>query len=348
MAMLGSIYRTVPIALLLLGVGGVVMPFQRAVHAQQPSSNNKSWTDPITSPIKQGFDKMGKAFSSKPTATIPDDDPTSLKSKAKPGADLYVAIARLYLQNGKYGDADVQYQLALRENPNHLPALLGYAQLKDRLNKQDEAMQLYQRAMKAYPQDASVYNNLGIYHAKHQRLDDAVAMMKQAIQLDSQNPLYRNNIATVLVDQGKVEDAFIQLCAVHNEAEAHYNLGYLLNKKGQQQAALQQFVQAVNADPDMEAARNWVTYLHRTTSQARLSQHPMSNGVRVTTPPPRLPEAAPLPPDTSPQRLPPTSVVQPEVNGPALPGISYNRSTAPMAPLPPLTAEAVRPLPRVN
>ena len=256
-------------------------------------------------------------------------------------------MARLYEQNGKFGDADAQYQLALHENPNCLSALLGYAQLKDRLNKPNEAMQLYQRAIKAYPEDASVYNNFGIYHAKHQKLDDAVAMMRQAIQLDAKNPLYRNNIATVLVDQGKVQEAFRQLREVNGEAVAHYNLGYLLNKKGQQQAALQHFIQAVNADPDMEAARNWVTYLHRSTAQARLSQHPMSAGVRVTTPPPKW-ETAPLPPETPPQRLPPTSVVQPETRGPALPGISYDRSNAPMAPLPPLTAEAIRPLPRVN
>ena len=38
-------------------------------HAQQTaSSGNKSWTDSITSPFKQGFDKLGHAFNPKPSA----------------------------------------------------------------------------------------------------------------------------------------------------------------------------------------------------------------------------------------------------------------------------------------
>ena len=82
-------------------------------------------------------------------------------------------------------DAEQYYRLALKEKPDHLPALLGYAQLEERLNKPNEALKLYQRAVKAYPQQASVYNNVGLYYARLGRLDEAVAALSRATQLVS-------------------------------------------------------------------------------------------------------------------------------------------------------------------
>ena len=145
-------------------------------YAQQPSSASKSWTDTITSPFKQGFDKLGSVLSPKPShASLPEDDAVSLKSSATPGPELYVAIARLYEQKGETAEAERQYQLALKLKSDDLPALLGYAHLKEGQDKPDEAIQIYQRAAKAHPREASVYNNLGLCHARQKRLDEAVA-----------------------------------------------------------------------------------------------------------------------------------------------------------------------------
>ena len=57
---------------------------------------------------------------------------------------------------------------------------------------------------------------------------------------------------------------------MHSEAAAYYNLGYLLNKKGQTQAAMQHFVLALRADPSMIAAQQWIEYLQKKTTQARV------------------------------------------------------------------------------
>jgi tetratricopeptide (TPR) repeat protein len=327
----------------------------RCCFAQSPTAtpNSTSWTDSITSPVKQGFSKVGQAFSPKPShaTTLPDDDAVSLNNKAKPGADLFVAIAHLYEQSGKLAEAEQQYQLALSEDRNHLKALLGYAHLKEVREKPNDAIQLYQRAAKAYPKEASVHNNLGLCYARQGKLDEAVTAMTVAIQLEPKNPLYRNNIATVLVDQNKAREAFAQLREVHGNAAAYYNMGYLLNKKGQTQAALQNFTMAVRADPSMVTARRWVEYLQRSTAQARLSQHPASVGVKVTTEPTTRLEDMLLPPEEpAPRRLPPTTSRPPVSDGPSLPGINYNeRSAAPAAPMPPSsTNAAIRPLPRVR
>ena len=246
-----------------------------------------------------------------------------------------MAIARLYEQSGKMADAEQQYELALKEKPNDLPALLGYARLKDFLEKPNEAIQLYQRAAKAHPRQASVHNNLGLCHARQNRLDEAVAAMNRAVQLAPKNRLYRNNIATVLVDQGKWREAFEHLREVHGDAAAYYNMVYLLNKKDQTQAAMQHFALALKADPSTYAARRWGEHLQQATAQARLRQHPAA-GVKITGQPAMPREDELLPPDEpAPRRLPPTTLRRPALDGPTLPGISYQRSIAPIAPLPP-------------
>ena len=342
--------RAIPFATLVLwaiAVGGAT------ARAQRPgTSNSKSWTDTVVSPFKQGFDKLGHALTPKPSAPKPgpEDDAISLKSKAKPGPDLYVAVAQLYEQSGNLSDAEAKYQLALKEKPDHLAALLGYAHLKERAGKPDEAIEIYRRAAKAHPREAAVHNNLGLCYARQNQPDDAVAALKNAVQLDPRNPRYRNNIATVLIDQGNPREAYAHLREVHQSAAAYYNMGYLLNKKGQTQAALHNFSLALRADPSMTAARRWAEHLQKTTTQARLPNHPAASGLKITREPTKPPSAAPLPPDRpAPRRLPSTTLPRPETVGPTVPGISYRGSSSPVAPLPPVTPRAaLRPLPRVN
>ena len=444
-------FWAVPLALLAWGAPCILALEYSTAYAEEA----KSWTDSITSPFKQ----LGKAINPAPNPAIkklgPEDDALSLKTGSKPGPKLYVAIAHLYEQSGKAAEAEQQYLLALHEKPDDVPALLGYAHLKEMQEKPSEAIQIYQRAVKAQPKDASVHNNLGMCYSRQNRLDEAVASVNLATQLEPKNALYRNNLATLLVDQGKWSEALGQFRAVHSDPAAFYNMGYLLNKKGEAQASMQYFALALRADPTMEPARLWVEHLQRTTSQARLPQNnmpsnmpipqgpapteipretyappqaaaitmpqptvqkannpyinygppaqqampvtpsqPMGPGMQnprnsyaaqqaapVTVPQAAVKTEAPrnnyLPPvsntratqqlganaqqatpswnamtppeEPSTRRLPPTKKTTSAADGPSLPGISYERPTAPSAPLPPpWTNSAIRPLPRVE
>lgn len=317
--------------------------------AQQPATQNKSWMDSISSGVKSGFSKVGNALtpSSKSATPAPsrEDDAISLKSKSKAGPELYVAVARLYEQSGKPADAERQYVAALKLSPNYLPALLGYAQLKDRLGLPDDSLRLYEQAAKAYPREPSVYNNMGLCYARCKRYDQAVAAMARAVQLAPHNARYRNNIAAILVEQGRLDEAFAQLKEMHGEAAAYYNMGYLLNSKGRTDVATRYFSLALRADPSMTAAERWLQHLQRTATRQRLPQHPAAEGVKIIVPPPTEQPA--------PRRLPPIPSAEPATNGPALPGISPSHASPPVtsfpdAPMPPDRNPAVRPLPRTE
>lgn len=219
-------------------------------------------TDSISSSIKGGADRIGQAVT---PPKQPADDPILLRTKAKPGVELYVAMARFYEEANRFKEAEEQYQRALKESPKDLRALLGYAKLKDRLGLQADALKLYEQAAKAQPQEPSVYNNLAVHFARRGMLREAAEALSRAIQLRPKEIRYRNNMATLLVEMGRPQDAFIQLHAVFDEGVAHYNLGFLLNKKGQTAAAAQEFAAALRCNPSLVQAQQWLERLAAAT-----------------------------------------------------------------------------------
>ncbi|HEY2759209.1 MAG TPA: hypothetical protein VGI75_00660, partial [Pirellulales bacterium] len=69
--------------------------------------------------------------------------------------------------------------------------------------------------------------------------------------------LYRNNLASVMVQQGNSDDALAQLKAVYPEAIAQYNLGVMLGEHNQDMLAEMHFQRALQADPTMSQAQAW-------------------------------------------------------------------------------------------
>jgi Tfp pilus assembly protein PilF len=189
-------------------------------------------------------------------------DPTSLAAKPRtPGPDLYVATARAYEKSGDTGAAAVQYQKALDVDPSNLPALLGYAALHDGQREFGDADKFYQEAIKRHPKDAAVYNDRGLSYQRRGHLDEAARSLARAIELQPDKPLYRNNMATVLVAMHRSDEALTQLTAVHGPAAAHYNLAILLHRKANDQEAQYHFAQAAQIDPSLLAAREWAERL---------------------------------------------------------------------------------------
>lgn len=311
----------------------------------QDSSSNSSFTQSISN----GFSRIGQAVTPAP-APKPVDDETSLQKPGKAGIELYVAVARLYESTGRLAEAEAQYQHAMKELPDaakDLRILLGYAHLKDQMAEPREAVKLYQKAAQLYPREASVFNNLAVHYARHQMFREAVDAADRAIQLRPKEPKYRNNIAAVLIEMGRPQDAFNQLRAVYDEAVAHYNLGFLLNKKGDRPAAAKQFAIALQINPSFAQARQWMDRLGATAGPqpgSEVSANPQPQvPIVAANPLPRHQPSAPvspnvgsndggvrlLPPPPT-QYLPPGDARQGQFQqGPALPPDAANLQRLP-------------------
>lgn len=223
------------------------------------SSNNGPTMAGNTSSDWFGAKKLAGLFKSdpEPISNVDEADPsdrTSLAFKGKPpGADLYVANARLAERQNYIEAAEQQYQRALKTSETDLAALLGYAHLLDRQGRLDEATNYYQQAVEHHPKNAAAHNDLGLCYARRGMLDESVAELSTAVELAPEKKLYRNNIATVFVEKGQPQRALEHLSVVEQPGVAHYNLACLLHQRGQASAATFHFAQAARHDPSLGA-----------------------------------------------------------------------------------------------
>jgi chaperonin cofactor prefoldin len=203
-------------------------------------------------------------FSTSNTNTIsstpnkPEPDPTSLTTKSQAGADMYISTAKVYEQNNNIEAAKSQYELALKADPKHYEALLGYAHLMDRSGQFNNAIPLYQRAIQAQSKNPRGYNDLGMCYARTGRYSEASTELQKAINLQPKKELYVNNLAAVQVQMNNPEEAAKLLSKHQAPAQVQYNVGQLLAKKGDLTGAAQRMQLATQLDPNMTAARQWM------------------------------------------------------------------------------------------
>ena len=270
------------------------------VHQAGLGSGVSSAAKSISSSVQKGVAKVGKILTPE-ERVVKAAEPTSVFNRSEPSPDLHVAVARLHEQSGKLAQAEQQYRLALEIAPGHLGGLLGYAHLQDRLGHLDEAIQWYQQAAGAHPNEPSVFNDMALCCARNGRFDEALTALNRAVELQPKKPLYRNNIAIVLTEMGQTDSALLHLRVVQREAVARYNLGQLLLRKGQREAAAEQFALALRSDPSLEQAKAWLDELARSDNRpgqtsARIAAKPPASSPRRTVPRPR---PAPREPSTT-------------------------------------------------
>lgn len=255
--------------------------FRRAISTVTDSKVVKN----VSNSMKHGTAKVADALTPDPQNAV---DPLSLsKEPEHVDADFYLALARHQERAGQHEGAEKQYRKALKLEPYNLSALIGYAHLLDRQNRLDEAIGLYRTACEKHPSEAAVFNDLGLCYARQSKLAESLQALEKAVALQPERKLYRNNIATVLVEFGRLDAALSHLQSVHGPAIAQYNLAFLLHEKGDISAAADHFTSALAADPSLSEARDWLARIER--------EHP---GSTYTSLPPKMASQPHAPPNT--------------------------------------------------
>jgi Tfp pilus assembly protein PilF len=196
------------------------------------------------------------------TAPKPSKDATALNNKpGKLDADIYIRAAGFAEQSGNFAEAEGKYQQALKVEPRNVIAILGLARLYDKQENSQAAVATYQQAIKLHPKAATVYNDFGLCYGRRREFAPAQQMLQKAVELEPGKANYRNNLAAVLVDMGRPQEALQQLLAVQEEGVAHYNMAYLLSSRGQQGPAIAHLQQAIAKDPTLTPARELLAQL---------------------------------------------------------------------------------------
>jgi Tfp pilus assembly protein PilF len=206
-------------------------------------------------------ERVADSLTPKPKV-VPADDPVKLSgTPRKLSPEIHIQAAWLAENQGDMANAARQYERALEADPRSFNALVSYARLLDRGGKSDDALGLYQRAQQVAPQQALVWNDMGLLHARRGELMPALAAMNQAVALQPANVRYRNNLAAALVQSQQPQEAVRALEAVHPKAVACQNVGYLLYLHRNPGLAAEYFVQATRLDPSLAAAQQMLAKL---------------------------------------------------------------------------------------
>jgi tetratricopeptide (TPR) repeat protein len=159
--------------------------------------------------------------------------------------------------------------------------------MHDRAGNFDQAEETYRRAIAAHPGEAAAYNDLALCLARRNRLTESADCLRKAVHLQGDSILYRNNLATVLAELGKSDEALTHLVAAHGAAVGNYNLGFLLYKSGKSQEAAECLRRALELDPQLAPANQLLTTISRagTADLAGSSQPQINYGAIAPTTP---------------------------------------------------------------
>ena len=128
-------------------------------------------------------------------------------------AELQYTLAGLYWAKGEF-DASIRYwQEAIRGAEQlGITQLLswcynGLGNVYRDLERTDDAIDAFQRAIQLDPQDAYPRNGLGAVYYILGRYDDAIAESQRAIQLDPKYAYPHNGLGKIYADLGRTDDA---------------------------------------------------------------------------------------------------------------------------------------------
>jgi serine/threonine-protein kinase len=129
-----------------------------------------------------------------------------------------------------------------------------------------EAEKEYKRAMALNPNYARAYQWYGSYLVEQGRLDEAIATLKQARELDPLTPYISSALAWVNYLARRPDEAIAQLQKMismdPNFLVARYTLGLAYQQKGMYEQAIAEFNEAQRLDPESWAPAAFIAHAH--------------------------------------------------------------------------------------
>lgn len=162
---------------------------------------------------------------------------------------------------GELESARAAYERALAIDPTDFHALNGLAQLLMRERRDDDALAVLDRALKAWPDEPTFIEALGTARFRRGELAQAETAFRRATQVQPGSVVAWADLNAVLVRQGRLEDALAALrqgLALRPDARLYENLGTNLFALGRYVESAEAFEQGVSAEKGSpNDYRNW-------------------------------------------------------------------------------------------
>ena len=165
-----------------------------------------------------------------------------------------MAAGQLAQTNRNLPAAARQYREALKVDPKYSPAIYRLAVVYAEMKKFPEALDLWKRYLVATNHAAAAYSNLGFCYELMGNTKEAEEAYQKGVARDPNNVPCRVNYGLLLVRKGRIGEGRVQLSAVLQPAEVHYNVGSVYEATGRKEQAKAEYREALQLDPQFADA----------------------------------------------------------------------------------------------
>jgi Flp pilus assembly protein TadD len=119
---------------------------------------------------------------------------------------VWFLLGAIYERQKFYDRAEAEFKKALEVNPRNAPVLNYYGYMLGDLGiRLDEAESLVQRALKEEPQSGAYLDSLGWIYFRENKLADAEATLRRAVDRESHDATIRSHLGDVYAKSGRMD-----------------------------------------------------------------------------------------------------------------------------------------------
>jgi len=162
-----------------------------------------------------------------------------------------------YIERGESGEALAYLEQAWSQKPEEVDILLNYSEALFQNGKRDEAIALLEKK----ENDPAACNLAGNHYAAMGRYEDSLASYEKALEGDRENPLYKENYASVCLELdllNRAEEILVPLLDTNPTGRIYNLLGNTVWIKGEHLRAEEIFKKGMEEYPqDSDVALNY-------------------------------------------------------------------------------------------
>jgi len=170
-------------------------------------------------------------------------------------AETRYAAGQLAEAQNRPAQAIEQYKAAIKADPKHRLSMYRLATVYAQQKMYPDSIATWQRYIEATDGSAEGYNNLAFTYEVAGQEPQATSAYQKCLALYPHDEGCRVNYGTMLARQGNLPEAIAQLQAVLTPAQAHYDVGVVLEEEGNKGAAIAEYRKAIELDPNLKDAQ---------------------------------------------------------------------------------------------
>jgi tetratricopeptide (TPR) repeat protein len=168
--------------------------------------------------------------------------------------------AQLLISLDRYDEGLELYEKAIEFRPDNENLVLGRAELLLRIGRLDDAIAEYRGAVKRWPDSSMGLNALGYTLAdRTEQYEEAEELIRKALEINPDSAAIIDSLGWVLYKLGQHEDALAELQRAYesmNDPEVASHLVEVLSELERKDEALELLESAEKLDPDSELLKN--------------------------------------------------------------------------------------------